>query len=317
MQRRTYFKIFFILFVSLIVLFVYEYFTYFANDNGKYFTVVVLPDTQNYSSSYPEIFKSQTEWIANNIDKENIIFSVNVGDIVNNYNNELEWKNAKSAFSVLDGKVPYGLSLGNHDLSPQRSSEMFRKYFSFAEQKNNNWQGEDYPAGTGYNSYQKISVGNENLLFLNLSLCPEKDVIDWANKVISQFSERNVIISTHGFLNSRAERNIPVSKAQEGGCTQDGENTQYIWDGLIKNNKNVIMVLSGHVHAQAFRTDINNFGSKVFQILADYQSEPKGGNGWLRILKFNVKEKKVYVKTFSPYLNEFKSDSRNDFVLSY
>ncbi|NLN28461.1 MAG: hypothetical protein GX161_09600, partial [Firmicutes bacterium] len=30
---------------------------------AEYFSVVVLPDTQVYSKSHPEIFKAQTEWI--------------------------------------------------------------------------------------------------------------------------------------------------------------------------------------------------------------------------------------------------------------
>jgi len=38
------------------------------------FTVVVLPDTQYYSDHYPEIYEAQTQWIADNRDKERIVF---------------------------------------------------------------------------------------------------------------------------------------------------------------------------------------------------------------------------------------------------
>ena len=38
------------------------------------FSIVVLPDTQNYSTSYPNIFSAQTQWIANNKDALNIVF---------------------------------------------------------------------------------------------------------------------------------------------------------------------------------------------------------------------------------------------------
>src|SRR5579864_7563868 len=47
------------------------------------FTVVVLPDTQYYSQSYPQIFDSQTQWIASNAAAQNIKLVIGEGDIVN------------------------------------------------------------------------------------------------------------------------------------------------------------------------------------------------------------------------------------------
>ena len=47
------------------------------------FTIVVLPDTQNYSQFYPQIFNSQTQWVANNAAGQNIALVIGVGDVVN------------------------------------------------------------------------------------------------------------------------------------------------------------------------------------------------------------------------------------------
>jgi hypothetical protein len=281
-----------------------------------YYTVVMLPDTQNYSSNHPEILKLQTKWIADNIKKENIVFAVSVGDIVNNYDNEKQWQNARTAYDLIQGKLPLGLLLGNHDMSQKREAVLFKKYFPFSANKKYNWEGEDFPAGTGYNSFQLFSIGKEKFIAIDLSLCPTNDVVAWANKILEKYADRKAILSTHGYLGLFAIRNISISKGQMGGCTSTPNNTQYIWDDIIAKNKNVLLVLSGHMHAVAKRIDYND-GKPVLQILADYQTEANGGNGWMRLLQFDVANKQIHVRTYSPYLNEYDTDISNDFVLNY
>jgi hypothetical protein len=52
-------------------------------------------------------------------------------------------------------------------------------------------------------------------------------------------------------------------------------------------------------------------------LLADYQDYPNGGNGWLRIMEVYPEINEVKVKTYSPYLNQFKTDPDSEFGLSY
>lgn len=284
---------------------------------NKYFTVVVLPDTQNYSSNYPEIFKTQTQWIADNIQKENIVFAVGEGDIVNNFNQEYQWKNAKSALDLIKGKIPEGLLLGNHDMATGRVSPLFEKYFSFSDFKGYSWEGEDYPVGTGYNSYQLFSIEKENFVAIEFSLCPTNDVLTWANKVLQKYSNRKAIITTHGFLDINGSRNVGISKNLQGGCTDAKANTQYIWDNLIYKNKNVFLVLCGHMHSEAMRTDKNEAGNNVYQLLADYQTRSNGGGGLMRLLQFDPISKTIHVKTYSPLSDQFETDANSDFILNY
>lgn len=77
------------------------------------FLLVLLPDTQTYTSNYSDIFKSQTSWIAENAKK--IAFVLHQGDITDN-NSEPQWKVAVESFNMLDGKVPYTFAPGNHDI---------------------------------------------------------------------------------------------------------------------------------------------------------------------------------------------------------
>jgi hypothetical protein len=42
-------------------------------------------------------------------------------------------------------------------------------------------------------------------------------------------------------------------------------------------------------------------------MLADYQDRASGGEGWLRILRFVPGDNKIYVQTYSPWLNQFRN----------
>src|SRR3546814_14197616 len=83
------------------------------------FTVVVLPDTQNYADvNQPRLnhyFKTQTDWIVANRDKHDIKYVFTLGDIVQ-HNREDEWPIARAAYDVLqEAGVPYSITGGNHD----------------------------------------------------------------------------------------------------------------------------------------------------------------------------------------------------------
>ena len=97
------------------------------------FTLAILPDTQIYAESFPHIFTAQTQWIAKSRDEHNIVFALHEGDITNG-NTEPQWRNAAESMSVLDGKVPYAIVMGNHDMGPGgacevRESPLFNEYF--------------------------------------------------------------------------------------------------------------------------------------------------------------------------------------------
>ncbi|MCX6694996.1 MAG: metallophosphoesterase, partial [Candidatus Altiarchaeota archaeon] len=98
------------------------------------------------------------------------------------------------------------------------------------------------------------------------------------------------------------------------GCSVSGGSMEYLWDDLIAPNTNVFLVLNGHDHGEARRNDTVN-GRTVRQMLADYQDYSNGGDGWLRILEFSPIENKLYVKTYSPWLNQYNTSSASQFVL--
>ena len=49
-------------------------------------------------------------------------------------------------------------------------------------------------------------------------------------------------------------------------------------------------------------------------MLANYQQFEKGGNGFLRILTIDPKNRRISVKTYSPYINKYKTDTDQQFT---
>jgi hypothetical protein len=50
-------------------------------------------------------------------------------------------------------------------------------------------------------------------------------------------------------------------------------------------------------------------------MLSNYQVLANGGDGWIRLLTFHPSSNTVDVKTYSPYLNSYKTDSKNQFTI--
>jgi hypothetical protein len=94
---------------------------------------------------------------------------------------------------------------------------------------------------------------------------------------------------------------------------------QEIWDKLIRDNPNILFVLCGHDLEDGVGrlTSTRPDGSRVHQILANFQMDPRGGNGYLRVLRFSPAERHVEVQTYSPFLDRFKTDPDNQFGLDY
>jgi len=274
------------------------------------FTIIALPDTQHYSDVYPELYYAQTQWIADNIDDLNIVFVTHLGDIVQNRDqDESEWIVADTAMGYLDGVVPYGVLPGNHDMEAGGIATYYTKYFPAARFEENAWWGGDF--NENRDNYQLFSAGGDDYIIVHLQFCPSDEALDWANEVLVKYPERRAIISTHSYLNEKAER-VGICKPES-----DGDNNGiHIWNKLIRPNSNIFLVLSGHIPGAARRVDSPN-GIPVYQLLADYQDDENHGNGYLRIMQFHPQTDTLQVSTYSPAVDGYLSDPENQFELDY
>ena len=77
-------------------------------------SLVLLPDTQNYSERYPGVFTLQTHWIARTRISTTFAtcYTWETSPIAAPI---AKWRHAQESMSELDGKVPYAIVPGNHD----------------------------------------------------------------------------------------------------------------------------------------------------------------------------------------------------------
>jgi len=295
------------------------------------FRLVLLPDTQTYCSNYPDIFYSQTNWVAQN--SGNIAFVLHQGDITDN-NSAPQWEIASKAFCLMDGKVPYTFAPGNHDTgeggrTEDRNTDMLNHYMPYDKySKTPNFGGAFIP-GQMENSWHTFKAGGYNWLILSLEFGPRDKVLAWAAGVIEKHPKHKVIINTHAYLYSDDTRmskdhnhnwvpqDYPIGKDTAKGAVNNGEQ---IWDKLVKNYANILFVFSGHVLNDGTGALVSEgiHGNKVYQMLANYQGgvegTEKGGNGYLRIITINPQNAEIVVKTYSPYVDKYKTDSGQQFT---
>jgi len=291
------------------------------------FTIVALPDTQFYSSLNPQIFAAQTQWIANHVQDQNIKLVVGLGDIVDGGGDLTQWQNADAAVRLLDGHVPYMMAIGNHDYDQNNpagrtaSTKNFNSFFGPPRYAGAAWYKGNFPAGSNENFYGVVNVNGRNYLIIVLEFAARDSALAWADGILKANQDKDAIIVTHMFTYSDNTRisGCDLNSAGSFGVGQDN-NGEDMWWKLVRKYPNIHLVLSGHVvqgDGTGRRMDLGVNGNLVNQVLSDYQSNPLGGGGYLRIMRVSLSLNRVSVTSYSPYLDSFKTDDHNQFTVPY
>lgn len=312
------------------------------------FTVVVIPDSQGYrgqrtkatpDSTEPltnEVFQNHTRWIAGNIESQHIVFVSHVGDIVD-INNDEQWRLARECLDRLHGVVPYGLTVGNHDMKASGDATLFQKYFPAERFRGFAWYGGSYTharsdqqvSANNVNSYQLFSAGGLDFIHLNLECNAPDDVLAWAGALLTRYANRRGLISTHMDLGV-----VQKPKTNEGfihdptGRMQwvkihgvRGNSPQQMWEKLYSRQANVDFVFSGDQSRITALTLVGtgSVGNAVRALLSDYTS-----SGPLRLYRFLPAQNQVRVITFDTTKREIIENSRyvadraqHNFTLDY
>jgi hypothetical protein len=280
------------------------------------FTIVVLPDTQNYVEGIngtPEIFNAQTDWIVKNRDELDIVYVAHVGDCVQHADLESEWIHADEAMSKLEQPpgIPYGIAVGNHDKYVYRSppvlvdrhhietTRLYNKYFGATRFADKTWYGGHYGTDND-NYYHLLSFGDLDFIILYLEYAVDSDVLGWADTILEKYKQRRAIVVGHTLLK------------RDGTFTNQGR-TVY---KTLRDNSNLFLILCGHYSEEIYRTD-TFAGNTVYTVLVDYQDRENGGDGWLRIMRFSPAENRIFLTTYSPTLDRFETDANSKFTLDY
>jgi hypothetical protein len=283
------------------------------------FTIIALPDTQYYTreiyGGVRDIFTLQTQWIVDHKDDSNIVFVLHEGDLTDQ-NTAMEWTNARTSMSLLDGVVPYAVAVGNHDGLGGRQSQtaLFNQFFPLSRFQSLPTFGGVFESNRMDNCYHLFSTGGVDWLVLSLEFGPRDNVLAWANQVATDYPDRRVIVLTHAHV--YPDNTLYGSSANQAALPTDYgrmNNGTDVWEKFLRHHANVCAVFSGHLGFGRL-VDVGDYGNQVFQMTADYQFEPLGGGGYLRIVQFYPDQDKMTVKTYSPYLNNWRADSANQFV---
>jgi hypothetical protein len=261
----------------------------------EFYSIIVLPDTQYYSKDHPEIFLSQTRWIAQNQDRLDIIGVAQTGDLANDADDLEQYEFADIAFDALGDSIPYGIAPGNHD----QPTVLFNETFGLERFEGLSWYGGHFGTDND-NSYQLLEGDGVKMLLLDLEFDAAPEVISWAEAILDSHLDAIAVLNTHSALDT------------QGKLTSEGKSLYT----LLEQAKNLRLVVCGHIHGESLANF--NFGSRrVSILLADYQKFEMGGNGYLRILTFLPERKRLVVNTYSPWLGRYIEDDDSQFWINF
>jgi hypothetical protein len=268
------------------------------------------------------------DWIVKERNKRNIEMVVHVGDMTNG-DNEKEWTLVRNAYMKLDNVVSYVVCEGNHD---RKHGNLMNDYFKIGDNPlNKAIFGRFREEGQLQNAYYLMEQNNMKYLFLALSQNPKdrKKVLAWGNEVLKAHPEHRVFITYHVYM---SEVSRLLSK---DGLPDPTDNPAY--QQLVMPNQNVEFVTCGHFGshkkgtgkglkkyegilefghdlATGHRSDKTR-GVTAHQILFNAQFIKSGGDGWMLLMEFSPDNKDVKVKTFSPFLEQWRTGPEYEYTL--
>jgi hypothetical protein len=277
------------------------------------YTIIALPDTQNYSTTSP-IPPKQTQWIVDQLALRNIRFVTHLGDVVDQGDNTAAWQRMSDVLGALDPHVPYSVVRGNHDADPPSlwacPCQAFLGWFGEARYLGFDWYGGSDPNPDRPSFYQFFEADGVRFLHLGIALQYTSDgVVEWAQGVIDAHPGLPVIVTTHAYLDV-------------GGRSPNGE---ILWEQLIASNRGIWMVLNGHYKeptnppgdAEFHQVSVNDAGLPVIEMLANYQQRTFGGGGWMRIIEVDPDADEVRFSTYSPHYDAFEQDPESEFDIAF
>ncbi|HWU01419.1 MAG TPA: metallophosphoesterase [Novosphingobium sp.] len=257
----------------------------------------------------------------------------------------VEAPKVREAYAQLDGKVAWSAVPGNHDYDAQwpdanhpqkaeiktesdlgllHSAGLNNWRWVFSDQsdffRNKPWYVASHDGGA--DNAQIFTAGGYKFLHIGLQFDAPNASLEWAAEIVKRYPGLPTIISMHDFLQTGGARE-PNPVIDNHALDPDANTPQMMWDKFLSQHDQIFMVLCGHEHAQAFRTDANRFGHPVYQILSDYQGRQQTvldagakptlegiGDGWMRLMTFDFSGQtpKVKVHTYSTHYKKMSTE---------
>ncbi|GAB3763822.1 LamG-like jellyroll fold domain-containing protein [Microlunatus parietis] len=266
-----------------------------AKSSTSRFTVAVLPDTQylfDEGGSDSEPVAATLRHLVGEHRRSDLVFLAHLGDVTE-HGTEAELRQADAVFQAIDGKLPYSVLAGNHDVpgnsDDQRGDTPYLQTFGpqrFRRSKTYGGSSKD-----GYNSFHTFTAGGREWLVLALDWRISDAGLAWAQGVLDRHPALPVILTTH-----------EIAWADDDGKAQLSEYGERLWDRLIKGNDQIFLAIGGHYWPPGRVTMTNDHGNPVHLHITNYQDRYYGGAGMVRCYTFDLARDTIDVTTFSPWL---------------
>jgi hypothetical protein len=209
--------------------------------------VAVIPDTQ--TETYRQA-ATRARWIA----AQDVDVVAHVGDVTNW--GARVWRQFRDArrWMRLLPVVPRAVAVGNHDTAavgvggsaydPPNTGRLLRDTRAFNRARLVPRIDGAYEPGKTDNSWTRI---NPQWAMLTLELWPRPAAVAWAAQVIRSQPDTRWIVVTHSCLNRRGQ----ITNGRSYGSTSPA----YLRDQLVRPNRNLRVVLCGHIGRTAETRD--------------------------------------------------------------
>ncbi|GAB2892527.1 metallophosphoesterase [Streptomyces mayteni] len=257
------------------------------------FALAVLPDTQylfDADSADPDPMRATFRYLVAERAEANIAFMTHLGDVTE-HGTEHEIELAADTFRELDGKVPYSVLAGNHDVSgadDQRGDSAYLRAFGPDRYARMSTFGGASP--DGYNSFHTLRAAGRDWLVLALDWRVSDSGLRWARGVLDDHPTLPAVLTTHD-----------LAWAEDDGEARLSDNGRRLWDGLIRGNDQIFLALGGHYWPPGRTVLTNDAGNDVHVHITNYQDRYYGGAAMIRLYAFDLARGAVDVETFAPW----------------
>ncbi|WP_433083871.1 LamG-like jellyroll fold domain-containing protein [Dactylosporangium sp. CA-052675] len=270
------------------------------------FALAVLPDTQylfDEDSSRPEPLRETFDYLLRERADSNIVFMAHLGDVTE-HGSEHEIGLASDTFEALDGRMPYSVLAGNHDVNgstdDQRGDSAYLRAFGAAAKRFRRMPTFGGASPDGYNSFHTLRAAGRQWLVLALDWRVSDKGLAWAQGVLDAHPTLPVVLTTH-----------ELAWSEENGQAHLSDYGQRLWDRFIKRNDQIFLTLNGHFWPPGRTVLRNDAGHDVHVHITNYQDRYYGGAGMIRLYRFDLARGVIDVETFSPWFLRRDPHQRN------
>lgn len=261
------------------------------------YNFVFIPDTQNSVKFVSDCLKRAVEGTVKNASARNVKAVFHLGDIVEDYDDEKQFKTASEIFSLFsNSSVPFLPTPGNHDtpagghsgsnLGTPRTDKYYLKNFAYSTENM-------FSVSPSKRSAAKlVKAGSFEYLLVSYAFTDfnKPDEQNWLKELLGKHRDKPTIIASHILINC---------SDTEPSKTKLDDNYGNAMLEIVKDFNQVIMLVGGHYHGAGWNKIKNAQGKEIVTVLADYQFAYKGGNGFFKYAEFDEAKNKIFLRTFS------------------